>query len=524
MYKVSDNYKIACKALSRQSRSKIVIDNITYDGAEYIKEYPKFSHSNEKIVGGFPTKTVSFSLWTKNGKIDLIDKEIKVYRGLVINDIVEWIQQGVFFCKEKDISTSDTGNYITVKAYDSSKKLGTMLYKDDNVYPISETNYIKNVIEQSGFELDLDYFVESDYIMKQQPNIDESTSIREIVSRYAEQRGAIALFSRNNKIQIKKPTKVDFQYKFYEYKKLNCENQYGPVEQLVIGNSNINNNVVYPELANPDFVLSINDNPFLDLIRQDRLIDVFESVKELYITPFDLSEALDCFFLDLNDIIEIQKKDGSFKEFTILSIETVNRLKCNIKASHQLNSDINYKLAGSTKNTIERIKFDVDYVKKEIDATIEKVDDSAEKVSQMLLDVDSIKNTVSNSSSAIEDNIESLKQQLTILQQTANNLSITITSINQDGVNKVVTSNGFVFDENGLNLSKDGEPMSATLNWEGLLVKNYDTNLLDARGDRVITENLTVKKYLVTGRHRIEKFTDEKGRRCTGFFWLGDDQ
>ena len=65
--------------------------------------------------------------------------------------------------------------------------------------------------------------------------------------------------------------------------------------------------------------------------------------------------------------------------------------------------------------------------------------------------------------------------------------------------------------------------MSAILNWEGLLVKNYDTDLLDARGDRVITENLTVRKYLVVGQHRFEKFTDEKNRKTTGLFWVGDE-
>ena len=120
------------------------------------------------------------------------------------------------------------------------------------------------------------------------------------------------------------------------------------------------------------------------------------------------------------------------------------------------------------------------------------------------------------------DNVELVKQQLSQVQQTAEELSINITNITQNGVNKVVTSTGFVFDESGLNISKEGQEMSSLLDNDGLVVKSYDTEVLTVRSEGVNTENLTVRTYLTTGRHRIEKFTDEDGNLCTGFFWVGD--
>lgn len=379
MYSISDEYKIACKKLTRQSRSKVVIDNVTYDGSKYIKDYPKFSHSNETMIGGFPIKSAEFSLWIKEGFIDVINKEIKIYRGLVINEEVTWIPQGVFIAQNEDVTTSDTGEYITVKCYDKAKEAGTKTYVDNNAYPISESNYIKNVISQSGYELDENVFVESNYMMRQKPNMPVDTSVREIISRYAEQRGAIALFSRLGKIQIKRPTEIDLSYKFYEYKKLTCEKLYGPLNQVILGNKNINNNVVWPE-GEQTFPWTINDNPFLDLIKLDRNQEIYNQVNNLELTPFALESALDVFFLDVNDIIAIEKKDKTIQKVTILSIETENRLKCKIGASVQNKSNIAYELAGSIKKDLELVRFDVDYNKNEINALVSKTETNSKKI------------------------------------------------------------------------------------------------------------------------------------------------
>ena len=307
MYSINEDYKTASKQLTRQSRTKVVIDNITYDGSKYIKDYPKFSHSNETMIGGFPIKSAEFSLWIKDGIVDVINKEIKIYRGLIVNSEIMWIPQGIFYAQEEDVTTSDSGEYISIKCYDQAKDAGTKKYIDDNVYPISETAYIRSVINQANYEIDEDFFIESNYIMVQKPNMDPNTTVREIVSRYAEQRGAIALFSRLGKVQIKRPTEIDFLYKFYEYKKLTCENTYGPLNQVILGNKNINNNIVYPE-GEKKFPWTINDNPFLDLLKLDRNQEIYNQVKDLELTPFTLESALDSFYLDVNDVITIEKK------------------------------------------------------------------------------------------------------------------------------------------------------------------------------------------------------------------------
>ncbi len=390
MYKISDKFAIACKKLSRQSRTKIIIDNITYDGANYIKDYPKFSHKSEKMIGGFPIKSAEFSLWTKNGNIDVINKEIKIFKGLVIDNAIEWIPQGVFYASEEDVTTSDSGEYITVKCYDGAKKLGSMTYVDNNVYPISEAEYITNVINSTGFEIDLEFFISSDYVMTSKPNMSENTSIREIVGRYAEQRGAIALFSWAGKIQIKRPTVVDFSYKFYEYKRLTCEQLFGGIDQLILGNEKITNNIVFPQNSQHLFHWQINDNPFLDSLKQERVEEIYNQIKDLSMTPFSLDNALDSFCLDINDVIRVQKKDGTYQNFTILSIETQNRLKCKLSADVQGKTNIDYALAGSVREANKKIALNVDYNNRRIEGIIEKQSEQSSEITKLELNQESI--------------------------------------------------------------------------------------------------------------------------------------
>ena len=208
-------------------------------------------------------------------------------------------------------------------------------------------------------------------------------------------------------------------------------------------------------------------------------------------------------FLKLGDKIRIYTNETDYFDTYLLKHNFTfdGTFISTIESPVLTEQEIKTKQDVSLKEILKNTQVIVDKQNSKIDMTIEKVEEQVNQISQVFLDIDGIKNTVSNSTSTLENNVDLLKEQMTKLEQKANNLSITITNINQEGVNKVVTSNGFVFDEKGLNLSKEGDAMSAILNWEGLLVKNYDTDLLDARVDRVITENLTLRKFLVLGQH-----------------------
>lgn len=99
--------------------------------------------------------------------------------------------------------------------------------------------------------------------------------------------------------------------------------------------------------------------------------------------------------------------------------------------------------------------------------------------------------------------------------------------IQTNGVSKVHTETGYIFDNSGLTIEKTGAKTKSTLNEEGLDVKDAtgssDESLLFAGYDNntgetiVKSKNMRVEKYLNIGTHsRVENYGNG-----TGVFWIG---
>lgn len=453
-----------------------------------------------------------------------------------------WIQtvHGSFYIH--DVSPVQERVNIKLECYDIKYKLDKKYDSSKHTFPCSLKEWRNSIFDDCEVEYDNSDFPNSDLILQEKPNVGDNSSNRQVLCQISQAGMSFITTDETDR----------FYFKWFEdtvhiaddWSSLTTEKEKSKsVNVMVLGRGDVEDNVKWPETLQENPVeFRIDNNYILDPqnseIEYDQRYDVIQSL-------YDRINGFSYLIFNMttqNINNKLSVKLGQKLKFLDIwdnELEAYIMTKKIVYLGGDLSNDDNYQIilsaseiketstefsySSSIKNEVLEVKRLADKINGIVEDTVKEVTNSTEKVTQMLLDVDSIKNTVSTSTSTLENNVELLKEQLTQLQQTANKLSITITNINQDGVNKVVTSNGFVFDESGLNLSKDGEPMSATLNWEGLLVKNYDTDLLDARGDRVITENLTVRKYLTAGRHRTEKFTDEKNRPCTGLFWIGDE-
>ena len=96
MISVSSDYKnYISNNLSVSAKNKIIVDGVEYLG-NVLKTYPKISHSTSKICGSFPAKTVSFEIYDLNNSLDFENKEIEVYKGLMLNGTPYYVKQGVF--------------------------------------------------------------------------------------------------------------------------------------------------------------------------------------------------------------------------------------------------------------------------------------------------------------------------------------------------------------------------------------------------------------------------------------------
>lgn len=126
--------------------------------------------------------------------------------------------------------------------------------------------------------------------------------------------------------------------------------------------------------------------------------------------------------------------------------------------------------------------------------------------------------TLDGSIEDINTNITEINKSLDV-KVTAEEVSMIFQNEMANGVDKVVTSQGNTFDDNGLNITEG--TMSNSINGEGVKVANGSTNILIADEDSVDARNLHATTYLIIGEtSRFEDY-EENGKKRTGCFWIG---
>lgn len=398
MYIPSDKYKQASSKVSRIPKSKIVINDIEYTGRDVIKTSPIIKHEAIKMIGEFPTRECKITIFNRNenSPINVLEKDIQVFKGLILEDgTTEYIPQGVFRPKAPDVKTNSTAKTIEITMKDNSVVFDNK-YEGNQEYPCTLGEFINEIITRRGFIFETPKFPFYDLILNERPNFDlESTVERYLIAAAAEIGGCTVQMSRTGGVQITKPVSTNLIIKKTEYKRLpSKEKQFGPINSVILGNNNMNNDIIYRDedsiVKNGLFEWKILDNPYVDKIKKEMIDKVAEKIIGMSIIPFELQDVIDNYLYDLNDVITIEDKFGNLFNTTILSLESTSRIFTKAKAAVQNDTMTNYNLAGSSKKSIERIKLDVDHVKNEMNLVAEKVTDNNKKIAEMNVDINSI--------------------------------------------------------------------------------------------------------------------------------------
>lgn len=247
MYAISNNYASYINtSLSRQSKSKVVIDGVDYLD-NVLMSTPKISHSNDTFIGGFPSKTCSFEIYDASGTLSLNDKWIEVYRGLNINGTIEWIPMGIFKAiNDEDIVTNKSKKTISFKGYDK-RQLLDVVYSSTLDWNSSHTGLeiVLEACSNCGLELESETFNFASYVFTQKPNFASEITNTEVISRMAEIGGEIALITREGKVHIKSPLNTDVTIPKGKRTTLTKEKTFGKITILVLGNEGYDDDIVY---------------------------------------------------------------------------------------------------------------------------------------------------------------------------------------------------------------------------------------------------------------------------------------
>ena len=275
----------------------------------------------------------------------------------------------------------------------------------------------------------------------------------------------------------------------------------------------------------------IRDNPFWDN-REDRatlLDNALAAVGGLTLNQFECNWHGN-YLLEIGDKIALVTKDGSQAISYVLddTIEYNGGISEKTKWSYEDNeneNDINSapsNLGDSIKQTYAK----VDKVNKEIEIVASQADENTDAISALRINVNSINATVQNQQQQINESVDSLNSDIDSL--TTEIASARLESqqavlefkqeIEQDGVDKVTTSTGFTFNEEGMTVEKSGREMKTTITEDGMTVYRSGESVLQANNEGVKAKNLHANTYLIIGNN--SRFEDYKYDR-TGCFWIG---
>ena len=101
---------------------------------------------------------------------------------------------------------------------------------------------------------------------------------------------------------------------------------------------------------------------------------------------------------------------------------------------------------------------------------------------------------------------------------TAEDVTVSIQTALENGVEAVTTTTGFTFNSEGLHISKTGSEITTTITEDGMTVLRDNKEVLVADNLGVKAEDLHATTFLIIGEN--SRFEDYDGGNRTGCFWI----
>lgn len=444
MYLASTEYlNYIDNSITRTPCSKVVIDGVEYSGRTHLKIYPKISHANTKMIGGFSAATCEFEIYNIDGTVNLNGKEVEIYRGLEINGAASWIPMGIFSATDDNITNNKTARSITFKGYDRAALFDVAFAQaEDITFPCTLLGFVEKLCARRGVRIESNNFPMASLVIETAPNIPADYTERQLISCAAELGGCIARINRAGNLEISKPFLTGRRISRTRYSAVSQEPAFGPINSVVFGHEGYNDDIVYPATAHDNLCeWRIEDNPFVENRREELIASVAKEIIGMSFIPFRITDCVEDYIFDINDSIEIESKDGTVFAATVLSKTTSSRIRSELKAETQKATLTNRKLAGSIKAAVKRVQLDVDHQNNRINALVE---DSVSRAELEIL------------SDEINMRFDDVEQ-----PDTVENVTNAVTTINKYGVS--IKNGSFTLKDNdnkiliGVNTDENGD-------------------------------------------------------------------
>ncbi len=252
-----------------------------------------------------------------------------------------------------------------------------------------------------------------------------------------------------------------------------------------------------------------------------------EALKQTYARVDKANKEIE---LVASEVTENSSNIGKLQVTTANLTASVSNVEEKVDSNTSAITTINSNVA-KLELAADNISASVSSIEKNVEDNRQAIDNNADyiasinsNVAELELAAESITASVTrletntdSANEAINEEIQAIKQSVET-KVTAADVQLQIATELTNGVDKVTTSTGFTFNEDGLTVSKTGSEMTTTITEDGMVVYRDNTEVLTANNLGVDAVNLNATTYLIIGGNsRFETF----GSSRTGCFWIG---
>jgi hypothetical protein len=269
----------------------------------------------------------------------------------------------------------------------------------------------------------------------------------------------------------------------------------------------------------------VRDNPFWDKLEPTILAQRVEAAlakhEQIGYTPFTLSWRGN-FLLEIGDMIGFTNKRGEAYTTPFLNdtITYNGGFRQTTTWAYEDNAGETLKNPSTLGETLKQTFATVDKVNKEISLVASESNANRTEIGALKVSTDNITAAVEDMETLLNDtngNIETLTSRVEAAV-TAEDLTVEIQKELANGTNKVTTTTGFTFNEEGLTISKSDNEITTKITEDGMKVESKNSgDMLTANNQGVEAKNLHARTFLIIGNN--SRFEDYGNR--TGCFWIG---
>lgn len=429
-----------------------------------------------------------------------------------------------------EVHRDEITNELSITAYDALYKSNDLTVNQltlNDSYTLGE--FAAACATLLGLPVDLGGISAFGTLYEQGANFDGTESIREALNAVAEATQTIYFVNSNWVLtfkQLNNSSQVDLIIDKEKYFSLES----GDNKRLahIVHATELGDNVT-ASIATTGSTQYVRNNPFWDL-REDigeLVTNAINAVGGLTINQFSV-EWRGNPLLEIGDKISLVTKDNNSVVSYLLNdtLTFDGSLSQNTEWSFEDDESESESNPVSLGDALKQTYARVDKAAKTIELLASESANNTEKIASLEITTDEISATVSSSAESTNAAITGLSGELQTLSKEVNakidseQLKIEILQSElASGVEKVVTSTGFTFDETGLNISKSDSEITTQITANGMTVTRSGEKVLTVNNEGVKAEDLHATTYLIIGTNsRLENY----GSGRTACFWVGE--